>query len=85
VDYLQLLDRRRRDPELGEQLTSLRAFTLERGLITVCLSQVNRTFELSARPLPTFADVHLPNPLNRELFTKGCFLHEGRMRLDRWS
>lgn len=85
VDYLQLLDRRRRDPELGEQLSSLRAFTLERGLITVCLSQVNRAFELSARAVPTFSDVHLPNPLNRELFTKGCFLHEGRMRLDRWS
>jgi hypothetical protein len=85
VDYLQLLDRRRRDPELGEQLSALRAFTLERGLITVCLSQINRTFELSARTVPTFSDVLLPNPLDRELFSKGCFLHEGRMRLDRWN
>ena len=84
VDYLQLLDRRRRDPELGEQLSALRAFTMERGLITVCLSQVKRTFERSAKAVPSFADVHLPNPLTRDLFTKGCFLHEGRMRLDRW-
>lgn len=83
VDYLQLLDRRRRDPELGAQLSSLRAFTQERGLITVCLSQISRTFERSARRVPTFADVHLPNPVNLELFTKGCFLHEGRMQLDR--
>jgi replicative DNA helicase len=84
IDYLQLLDRRRRDPELAEQLSALRTFTMERGLITVCLSQINRAFERSVKALPSFSDVHLPNPLSRELFTKGCFLHDGRMRLDRW-
>lgn len=85
VDYLQLLDRRRREPELGAQLASLRAFTRERGLITVCLSQINRAFERSARTVPTLADVHQPNPLDLGLFTKGCFLHDGQMRLDRWN
>ncbi len=85
VDYLQLLDRRRRDPELGEQLSALAAFTQQRGLITVCLSQVNRAFEGSTRAVPTRADVHQPNPLNLDVFTKGCFLHDGRMRIDRWS
>lgn len=81
VDYLQLLDRRRRDPELGAQLSSLRAFTRARGLVTVCLSQIDRAFERSARPVPTFTDVHLPNPLDLTLFTKGCFLHKGRLEI----
>lgn len=85
VDYLQLLDQRRRNPELIDQVVSLRRFTGERGLITVCLSQINRSFELSTRAVPTFSDVRLPNPLNLELFTKACFLHAGRMRFDRLS
>jgi replicative DNA helicase len=83
VDYLQLLDQRRRSPDLVDQVRSLRAFTRDRGLITVCLSQISRDFERSARTLPTLADVRLPNPLDLELFSKACFLHEGRMRLDR--
>lgn len=81
VDYLQLLDRRRCDPELGAQLSLLRSFTRERGLIAVCLSQVSRAFERSTRRVPTFSDVHLPNPFDLALFTKGCFLHRGRMEI----
>jgi replicative DNA helicase len=83
VDYLQLLDQRRRSPDLVDQVRSLKAFTRQRGLITVCLSQVDRSFERSSRALPTLSDVRLPNPLDLRLFTKACFLHEGGMRLDR--
>jgi replicative DNA helicase len=85
VDYLQLLERRRRDPELGEQLSALAAFTQQRGLITVCLSQISRAFERSPTTVPTRADVHQPNPLNLDVFTKGCFLHDGHMRIDHWG
>ncbi|MGE3275070.1 MAG: DNA helicase [Vicinamibacterales bacterium] len=83
VDYLQLLDQRRSHPTLTDQLAALRAFTRERGLITVCLSQIDREFERANRAVPTMADLRLPNPVDVGLFTKACFLHEGRMRLER--
>jgi len=83
VDYLQLLDQRRGNPALSDQVVALRAFARARGLITLCLSQIDRAFELSKRAVPTFADVRLPNPLDLELFTKAWFLHEGRIRMDR--
>jgi replicative DNA helicase len=83
VDYLQLLDQRRQAPALVDQVGDLRALSRDRGVIIVCLSQVSRSFEHSARDLPTLADVRLPNPLNLDLFTKACFLHEGRMSFTR--
>lgn len=79
IDYLQLLDQPRRNPEVGEQAASLRDFTRERGLITVCLSQIDRRFELSRRKVPSFDDVRLPNPLDLGLFTRAWFLHAERL------
>lgn len=85
IDYLQLLDRRRTAPVLGDQLAPLRAFTRSQGLVTVCLSQVDRGYDASARPVPSFTDVSFPNPVQRSVFTAGCFLHAGRMALERWA
>lgn len=82
IDYLQLMDQRRRDPELGEQIIALRNFAQASGSIIVVLSQINRAFELRSEPLPELADVRLPNPADLTLFTKTCFMHEGEVRLE---
>ena len=81
IDYLQLLDQRRRNPELAEQVGALRSFATTSGSIIVVISQIDRAFELSAKRLPELSDVRLPNPLDLGLFTKSCFLHEGQIRL----
>ena len=82
IDYLQLLDQRRSNPELADQVSSLREFAQRAGLIIVAISQIDRSFELQEKPLPDLSDVRLPNPLDLTLFTKTCFLHEGEVRLD---
>jgi replicative DNA helicase len=81
IDYLQLLDQRRRNPGLAEQISALRSFAAASGSIIVVISQIDRAFELSAKRLPELSDVRLPNPLDLTLFTKSCFLHDGQIRL----
>jgi replicative DNA helicase len=82
VDYLQLLDQRRRNPELAEQVAALKAFVQSAGHIVVLISQIDRAYDPGAKPLPDLADVRLPNPVDLSLFSKSCFLHDGEIRLD---
>jgi replicative DNA helicase len=79
VDYLQLLDQKRENPTLGQQVKALKAFARERGLIFVFLSQIHRSFDGGERDVPGLADVRLPNPLDLLLFTKMCFVHANRV------
>lgn len=79
VDYLQLLDQKRQNPVLSDQVASLRDFARERGLIVLCLSQIHRSFEEGGKRVPSLADVRLPNPVDLSLFTKACFVHDGRV------
>lgn len=79
IDYLQLLDQRRDKPPLDAQIRSLRAFARARGIVLAFISQVDRSYDPAAKPLPDLADVRLPNALDLSLFSKACFLHEGRM------
>ena len=83
VDYLQLLDQRRTEPELSVQIAQLKAFALKKGLRLVFLSQVHRSFDPARKQLPDFADLRLPNPVDLSHFSKGCFLHDGEMAI--WS
>ncbi len=80
VDYLQLLDQRRENPELSIQIRTLRAFAQERGLIMVFISQIDRSYDSASRAIPDIRDVRLPNPLDLKLFDKTCFLNEGEIR-----
>lgn len=80
IDYLQLLDQRRETPELALQVSALKDFARERGLILVFLSQVDRAYEGSEKPFPEIADVRLPNPLDLTLFDKTCFVNRGEAR-----
>lgn len=81
VDYLQLLDQKRENPELSVQVQTLRSFARQAGLIIVMISQIDRSFDPSARALPGLDDVRLPNPLDLTLFSKACFLNNGSMQV----
>jgi hypothetical protein len=82
VDYLQLLDQRRDNPDIETQIRSLRIFAKQRGLIMVFLSQIHRTFDPSSRTCPGLGDVRMPNPLNLSLFSRTCFLNDGVVEIE---
>ncbi|MGH7004901.1 MAG: DNA helicase, partial [Alphaproteobacteria bacterium] len=80
IDYLQLLDQRRENPELMAQIRTLKLFARDRGLILVFISQIDRSYDPSKKPCPDLGDVRLPNPLDLSLFDKTCFLNNGEIR-----
>lgn len=81
IDYLQLLDQKRTNPSLQDQVSDLRAYVKTTGSICVAISQIDRSFDLSGKDMPDQRDVRLPNPLDLTLFDRLCFLHEGRIRV----
>ncbi len=56
VDYLQLLDQKRSNPPLQEQVRSLKKFAIESGSIVALISQIDRAFELSSSSMPSIDD-----------------------------
>ena len=80
VDYLQLLDQKRDNPELMVQVRALKSFARDRGLIFVFISQIDRAYDPAKKPCPDLEDVRLPNPLDLSLFSKTCFLNDGEVR-----
>jgi len=80
IDYLQLLDQKRENPELMHQVRTLQSFARTKGLIFVFISQIARSYDPSTKPLPDLDDVRLPNPLDLTLFTKTCFLNNGEVQ-----
>jgi hypothetical protein len=80
IDYLQLLDQKRENPELMVQIRALRSFARERGLVLVFISQVDRSYDSSSKPFPDIGDIRLPNPLDLSLFDKACFLNKGEIQ-----
>ena len=81
IDYLQLLDQKRENPDLMHQVQQLRSFARERQLIILCLSQIDRRYDSTNRSCPGIDDVRLPNPLDLSLFDKTCFLHQDTMQI----
>jgi hypothetical protein len=80
VDYLQLLDQKRENPALMLQVRTLQSFARDRGLIFVFISQIDRAYDPLKKPCPDLEDVRLPNPLDLSLFTKTCFLNNGKVQ-----
>lgn len=78
IDYLQLLDQRRESAELMEQVRALKSLAEKDGLIVVCISQIDRSYDPSRKAFPDIGDVRLPNPLDLRLFNKTCFLNKGK-------
>lgn len=81
IDYLQLLDQRRESPTISTQINSLKSFAIERDLIIVLTSQIDRSYELSAKPFPDISDVRLPNPLDTSIFNKASFMSGGEVQI----
>lgn len=81
IDYLQLLDQNRENPDLMHQVQQLRTFARERQFIILCLSQIDRSYDSAKRPCPGINDVRLPNPLDLGLFDRTCFLNQGKMQI----
>jgi hypothetical protein len=81
VDYLQLLDQKRDNPKLMEQVRALRALARDKGLIVVMISQIDRSYDPATKTMPDLGDVRLPNPLDLKLFDKACFLANGEVRI----
>jgi len=82
VDYLQLLDQRRSTPDLDQQLAALKHHAETSGDIIIAISQIDRAFEMSGKPLPDLSDIRLPNPVDLGRFTRTCFLHDGVAAFD---
>jgi replicative DNA helicase len=80
IDYLQLLDQKRENPELMVQVRMLESFARDRGLIFVFISQIDRSYDPLTKPCPGLEDVRLPNPLDLKLFSKTCFLNNGEVQ-----
>ncbi|MEW6632771.1 MAG: DNA helicase [Pseudomonadota bacterium] len=80
IDYLQLLDQKRENPDLMVQVQMLRSFARRRGLVLIFISQIDRSYDPSKKPFPDLDDVRLPNPLDLSLFDKMCFLNGGGIR-----
>jgi replicative DNA helicase len=80
VDYLQLLDQKRENAELPEQIRRLKSFAREKGLIFAFISQIDRSYDPALKPCPDEDDVRLPNPLDLGLFSKTCFLNGAEVR-----
>ena len=80
IDYLQLLDQRRENPDLTVQVRALKSFARDKGLIVVFISQIDRSYDPSIKPCPDLGDVRLPNPLDLKLFDKTCFLNKSEVQ-----
>jgi len=80
IDYLQLLDQRRENPDLTVQVRTLRSFARDRGLIVAFISQIDRSYDPAAKPCPDLDDVRLPNPLDLTLFDKTCFINNAEVQ-----
>lgn len=81
IDYLQLLDQRRENPDLATQVGQLKAFATERGVVLVFLSQIDRSYDPEVKAVPDWQDVRLPNPLDLGLFDKAVFLNGREIRV----
>jgi len=80
IDYLQLLDQRRENPDLTVQVRALKSFARDRGLIVAFISQIDRSYDPAAKPCPDLDDVRLPNPLDLTLFDKTCFINNAEVQ-----
>lgn len=82
VDYPQLLDQRRTNPPVEQQVHALKKFATESGAIVILISQIDRSFDLSPSDMPSLDDVRLPNPVDLSIFGRRCFLHDSEVQIE---
>ena len=76
IDYLQLLDQKRSNPDLQIQIEDLKEFAKKQKCILIFISQIDRMFEVKDKIYLGLEDIKLPNPLDLTLFNKIMFLHK---------
>ncbi len=81
IDYLQLLDQKRSNAPLQDQVAAIRAYAKKTGAIFVFISQIDRTYELADKSIPDRSDIRMPNPIDLTLFDKFCFLQNGEIEM----
>jgi replicative DNA helicase len=79
IDYLQLLDQKRTNPVVQDQINDLVEFAKQTGAIIICISQIDRKLENKTSKRPTLDDVRLVNPLDIKCFNKILFLYKEDM------
>ena len=81
IDFLQLLDQRRANPPLADQVAALAAHVAQSGDTVLALSQVDRRFDHAGADMPLPADIRQPNPFDLHAFDAIMMLHDGRFTL----
>lgn len=76
VDYLQLLDEKRTNPTLQEQVLKLKKYAHEQESVVIFISQLSRELENRVDKKPLMEDIRLPNPLDLKFFNKIILLHK---------
>jgi len=80
VDYLQLLDEKRTNPPLQEQIEKLKVFAKKVGCIIIFLCQIDRDIGDRSDQRPALDDIRLPNPLDLGLLNKIILLYRESRR-----
>lgn len=70
IDYLQVLDEKRTNPSLQEQINKLKYFAKTKRCIIILTSQIKRDIEDRPQQKPHIKDIRLPNPLDMQCFNK---------------
>ena len=75
IDFLQLLDQKRENPDIETQVGQLANLARASSSKVVVLSQIDRSFDQKNANLPTISNIRMPNTLNVAHFGKTCFIH----------
>ena len=78
VDYLQLLDQKRSNPEVKVQVETLKAYAKDKKCIIVFISQLDRRYDAEGETLPQVKDVRMPNEFDVDLMNKLLLFHQGK-------
>lgn len=81
IDYLQLMDQRRNTPPLADQVETLKGLANLRQITLISLSQIDRNYDATVKPVPDQDDLRLPNPLDLTAFDQMVFLQDGTLRV----
>ncbi len=81
IDYLQLLDQKRSNPPLQQQIETLKKHAREKRCVLIFIAQIDRAFEQAEHSQASLRDIRLPNPLDLSLFNKSVFVQAGQIHM----
>ena len=75
IDYLQLLDEKRINSPIQNQIESLKSYAKHKKCEIIFISQIKREIEYQNDQTPALKDIRTPNPFDLKLINKIIFLH----------